>query len=77
MKPFITTLFCLCTFALAQGNISGTLYATEVKGFVVIGCLLDLSPRIVITRKVLMSLLNKVVLRQATPYLMQRQEIIW
>lgn len=43
MKRFITLFFCLCTFGLAQGNISGTLFATEVQGFVVIGCLLDLT----------------------------------
>jgi hypothetical protein len=41
MKSLILLLFL--GFSLAQGTISGTLYASEVKGFVIIGCLLDLS----------------------------------
>jgi hypothetical protein len=42
MKILIS-LFALSTLALGQGVISGTLYASDVRGFIVIGCLLDLS----------------------------------
>jgi hypothetical protein len=43
MKLFIGLLCSLFTLGLAQGGISGTLYANDVKGFVIIGCLLNLS----------------------------------
>jgi hypothetical protein len=40
---YIFILLLLCSSALAQNTISGTLYANDVKGFLVIGCLLDLA----------------------------------
>ncbi len=40
MKQLLFILLFLSS-AFAQGSISGTLYAPDVKGFVVIGCLLD------------------------------------
>ncbi len=40
MKQLLFTLLFFSS-AFAQGSISGTLYAPDVKGFVVIGCLLD------------------------------------
>jgi hypothetical protein len=43
MKRFMGLLGFLFVFGFAQGSISGTLYANEIKGFMVIGCLLDLS----------------------------------
>jgi hypothetical protein len=42
VKILITLLCFLAAFGFAQ-KISGTLYASDVKGFVVIGCLLDLT----------------------------------
>lgn len=42
MKPVLTFLYALLvSTTLAQGTISGTLYASEVNGFVVLACLLD------------------------------------
>jgi hypothetical protein len=43
VKPFLVFLALIVPLSFAQGTISGTLYANEVKGFVIIGCLLDLN----------------------------------
>lgn len=43
MKVILGLLVCFLAFAFSQGNISGTLYADDVRDFVIIGCLLDLS----------------------------------
>jgi hypothetical protein len=43
MKRLVAFLCFIPALAFAQGNISGTLYASDVKDFVVIGCLLDLN----------------------------------
>lgn len=43
MNQYCITCLCLLSLSFAQGNISGTIYAADVQGFVVIGCLLDLS----------------------------------
>ncbi len=42
MKYFFVLLL-LCSSVHAQNRISGTLYANEVRGFMVIGCLIDLA----------------------------------
>lgn len=43
MKSLLFLFMFIVPFSLAQSNISGTLYANEVEGFVIIGCLLDLT----------------------------------
>jgi hypothetical protein len=43
MKSWLVFLAFIVPLSLAQGSISGTLYASDVKGFIVIGCLLDLN----------------------------------
>jgi hypothetical protein len=43
MKTLVTVLCLLSAFGFAQEEVSGTLYTSDVKGFVVIGCLLDLT----------------------------------
>lgn len=43
MKRFMGLLGFLFAFGFAQGGISGILYANDVQGFMVIGCLLDLT----------------------------------
>lgn len=42
MKSWLVFTLLFFSSVFAQGNISGTLYANNVKGFIVIGCLLDL-----------------------------------
>jgi hypothetical protein len=43
VKHFLCLVVFIASFSLSQGSISGTLYAGEVKDFIVIGCLLDLT----------------------------------
>lgn len=43
MKSLLMMLLVACSCGLAQNTISGTLYADYVQGFIVIGCLLDLT----------------------------------
>ena len=41
MKFLLSTILLLSSLALSQSTIGGTLYASDVEGFVIIGCLLD------------------------------------
>jgi hypothetical protein len=43
MKSWLGFTLLFFSSVFAQGNITGTLYANDVKGFVIIGCLLDLN----------------------------------